>query len=265
MTAARIDLADGIVGWLYGEGETVVWLHGYTMDSSLWTECWRKLPRFRHIGIDLPGHGASRGFRPEDSLAAVAAAVVRACRDMNAEALVGMSLGSLVALQAAMVPANGLRRLVLAAPTTGGMTVEPSAQQKNIDLLRTYRRAGRGPELTRLWLSSPPDIFKSAERQPTVFEAIRNVVARHRWLELEGATMRDWSNTLQPNRALAEIAAHTLVLVGEEDMPGFRRNAHHLSRIMPRCDRHYVAGVGHLPLLEAPEICAPLLDAHLGS
>lgn len=266
--AERLDLGDGLVGWATGDGETVAWLHGYTMDSSLWAELWQRLPRFRHVGIDLPGHGASRALRPGDSLAGIAAALLAACGALNATRLVGLSLGSLVALQAALAPSNRLQRLVLAAPVIGGTTVEASAQQKNIDLLRTYRGAGRGPPrsqaLADLWLRSPPDIFKEAEGRPALFAAIRAVVERHSWQELETGIMRGWAEASQPASSLARISARTLILVGDEDMPGFRRNAHHLARLIPGCERRYLPGLGHLPLLVAPDVCAPLLEAHLG-
>ena len=255
--AERLDLGDGLVGWATGEGETVAWLHGYTMDSSLWAELWQRLPRFRHVGIDLPGHGVSRALRAGDSLAGVAAAVLSACGALNATRLVGLSLGSLVALQAALTPSNLLQRLVLAAPVVGGTTAEASAQQKNIDLLRAYKSSGRGPNLTDLWLRSPPDIFKAAERSPALFAAIRAVVGRHSWQELDTGIMRGWAEASQPAGSLARISARTLILVGDEDMPGFRRNAHQLARLIPGCERRYLPGLGHLPLLEAQR-CAPL-------
>src|SRR4029077_8416311 len=42
-----------------GSGPTVLWIHGYTLDSSLWADLWQRLPGYRHIGVDLPGHGSS--------------------------------------------------------------------------------------------------------------------------------------------------------------------------------------------------------------
>ena len=42
-----------------GSGPKVIWLHGYTLNSSVWLPLWRRLPGWTHIGIDLPGHGAS--------------------------------------------------------------------------------------------------------------------------------------------------------------------------------------------------------------
>ena len=43
-----------------GDGPAVVWIDGYTMDSTSWSELWGLLPGWRHLGIDLPGHGALR-------------------------------------------------------------------------------------------------------------------------------------------------------------------------------------------------------------
>ena len=260
--AQRIAFADGLAGWVRGEGETVVWLHGYTMDSTLWGDLWNLLPRFRHVGIDLPGHGASRRMRPGEPLDAVAQLVLDVCDSVDAHRLAGLSLGSLVALQAAIMSSRTIERLVLAAPTTGGMAVEASAQKKNIELLRTYRATGPGQALAQLWLRSPPDIFKATERLPALHQAISGVVGKHAWHELETGGMRGWADFIQPETSIRGIAAQTLILVGDDDMPGFRRNAHVLSRLIPVAKREYLPGLGHLPLLEAPQACAPLLNIH---
>lgn len=262
--AERINLDDGLVGWKWGDGDTIVWLHGYTMDSTLWMNIWSYLSKFCHVGIDLPGHGASRPMRSDESLDSVAESVLAACNSLNASRLVGLSLGSLVALQAAITSPKSIQRLVLAAPVLGGMTNEASAQQKNIDLLRTFRAVGPGQELTELWLRSPPDIFKAAERTPAVYEAIRHVVEKHKWHELKDGIMRNWADSRQSENSLTQISARTLILVGDQDMPRFRRNAHILARLIPDSTRSYLPGAGHLPLLEVPALCAPLLEAHLG-
>lgn len=259
----RIEFADGLAGWACGEGETAVWLHGYTMDSTLWGDLWNLMPRFRHIGIDLPGHGISRRMRPSEPLDAVAQLVLDACHSVRARRLIGLSLGSLVALQTAMMSRGKIERLVLAAPATGEMMVDASSSQKNMVLLRTYRSACPRSALVDLWLRSPPDIFKAAERLPSLYRAIRGVIDKHTWQELETGGMRGWADFVQFETHIRGITARTLILVGDEDMLSFRRNAHVLSRLIPGAKRECLAGLGHLTLLEAPAACAPLLNAHL--
>lgn len=261
--ADRIDLGDGLAGWVGGTGPSVVWLHGYTMNSSLWDDIWTLLPGFRHVGIDLPGHGASRPMRAAETLDDVARSVLEACRSIDATRLVALSLGNLVALQAAITSPRAIERLILAAPAIGGMPVEPAAQQRNVELQRQFRAAGPSEDLTALWMRSPPDIFKGAERLPMLHRQLRDAIGTHRWQELTTGGLRVWAECVQSASQLACISARTLILIGEDDMAGFRRNAHTLVRHIPAATRCYLPGVGHLPLLEAPRLCAPLLQTHL--
>ena len=40
------EIAPGFAARVHGEGTKVLWLHGYTLDSSSWREMWRRLPGF---------------------------------------------------------------------------------------------------------------------------------------------------------------------------------------------------------------------------
>jgi pimeloyl-ACP methyl ester carboxylesterase len=53
---------------------------------------------------------------------------------------------------------------------------------------------------------------------------------------------------------LAEIAAPTLVLVGEHDLRHVRGNARHLAATLPSARLVDLPGVAHLPHLEADEM-----------
>ena len=48
--------------------DKILWLHGYTGDSSIWGEIWSMLPGWYHIGIDLPGHGSSTPMAENSNL-----------------------------------------------------------------------------------------------------------------------------------------------------------------------------------------------------
>ena len=49
-----------------GSADKVLWVHGYTMDSSLWQPLWDELPGWHHFGIDLPFHGTSPTRKTDD-------------------------------------------------------------------------------------------------------------------------------------------------------------------------------------------------------
>lgn len=108
----------------------LVCLHGAGMDHTVWTMQTRY---FAHHGwsvlaLDLPGHGGSAGPALED-VPAMAAWVLKAVTVAGAEkfALVGHSLGALIALEAASQAGDGaLALMMLGAAAT--MPVNPALQ-----------------------------------------------------------------------------------------------------------------------------------------
>ena len=90
-----------IVYYDRGEGEAIIFLHGYLETSLVWDELITGLSgSYRTICVDLPGHGESSVYGGEHSMSFMAEAVENV---MNAEGvekamLVGHSMGGYVAL-----------------------------------------------------------------------------------------------------------------------------------------------------------------------
>lgn len=245
-----------------GTGPSVLWLHGYTMDSTLWAELWRRLPGFRHVGVDLPGHGGSPALSPDAALPSLAAQVAPLLREYDAQRLVGLSFGSMIALQLAIDLPDEVTRLSVAAPTVGGAPPEPGMRELYRELAFLHRCAGPEAAVAR-WMTSPPDIFRGTEAHPPLRARIRDVVTRHRWEELTSGAMRAVGAHRQDDAALARISARTQVLIGSADMPTFHANARRLRERLTDCRVHLIPGAGHLCLLERAESAAPLLAEHL--
>ncbi|MFG3224198.1 alpha/beta fold hydrolase [Kitasatospora sp. NPDC048194] len=247
----------------HGDGPAVLWLHGYTMDSTTWQPLWDRLPGWTHIGVDLPGHGGSAPLPPGLPLTALAGQLAEVAEETGARRLVGLSFGSMSAIQLAFQKPALVDRLVLAAPTLAGTPNEDSARVRYRQLMMLHRMVGPGEQLADLWMQPPPDIFTGTRRHPELRAALRSVVARHSWAELGNGAM----DTLTAHRHTADdlrrITARTLVVLGDEDMPAFVRNAELLRDTVPHCRLETLAETGHLPLLERPATCAPLLAAHL--
>jgi 2-succinyl-6-hydroxy-2,4-cyclohexadiene-1-carboxylate synthase len=253
---------EGLALYLSGtEGEGVLWIHGYTLDSTIWRRLWAELPGWRHAGVDLAGHGQSRSLRSDDTLTSLAGMVVRIARHHHLRHLVGLSFGGMVALQAAIEAPGTFASLTLGSPAVAGGPTDTDAATRNLQLAHLYRERGAGRWLAELWMRSPPDIFKGAARHPTLWDALVEVVGRHRWLELATNQMDQLTGPSQLSR-LTSITCPSLVLVGEDDMAVFKRCAQLLRRALPECERVYVPSAGHLGLLEAPAEVAPSLSAH---
>lgn len=131
----------------------VLFLHGAGLDHSVWTFQAR---RFAHRGrsvlaLDLPGHGRSAGA-PLASIAALAdwTVAVLGALDLAEAALVGHSMGGLVALEAAA--RLGLRARGLALIGTGArMAVHPDLlaaartdDRRAVEMILAWAFAGRG-------------------------------------------------------------------------------------------------------------------------
>lgn len=249
-----------------GSGPAVLWIHGYTMDSSIWARLWERLPGWRHIGVDLPGHGQSPPLLPGQTLAGLADQVAELCAATAARRVVGLSLGSCVALQLAADHPDLVGRLIVGAPTIAGAPSEPGTAERHreLRLLRRMapamsKRVPAGELLADLWMHSPPDIFRGTEAHPELRSRLREVIVRHRWEELATGALGSVAAAVHSDDDLRRITAATLVFCGDEDMPTFIANADRLGRVLPDCRVAPVRAAGHLCLLERPaEVTAEL-------
>jgi 2-succinyl-6-hydroxy-2,4-cyclohexadiene-1-carboxylate synthase len=259
-----VQLGDGIAARVRsGDGDAVLWIHGYTMDSSIWSDLWDRLPAWSHIGIDLPGHGASRPIRDGETLPQLARRLGSLAGRHDVRHVVALSFGTLVALQVAIEHPAALDSLVLAAPAVGGGPQDDAVGRRYVEVALAYGSLGPGPELTALWMRSPPDVFKGALAVPRVRERLRSVIDRHRWTELADGSLRTLAMNTQPREELARVDTPTLVLVGEDDLPMAKETAELLRAWLPRCTRVDLAGLGHLCLIEDPARAAAPVAEHL--
>ncbi len=108
-------MSQSVVVKVTGEGPNLVLLHGWGLNSGVWSAVLPLLSRhFRVIQVDLPGHGANRGLLPDNyDLSSLAALVSEVLPDEAI--LLGWSLGGLVAQQLALRYPNRVRALCLVA------------------------------------------------------------------------------------------------------------------------------------------------------
>ena len=243
-------------------GPVMMWVHGYTLDGTIWSALWDLLPGYRHVAVDLPGHGAAPDAGGID---ASADALVGAIRSTGARAVVGLSYGGMLALEAAIRAPDAVGRLVLGSPAVGGGPTDEEARTCHLELLRLARERGIGPWLAERWTAVPPRIFAGARRRPALFAMLKSVVDRHRWTELLDAGGNGVHELAQPADRLAAVRARTTVLIGEDDMDAFKRCGEMIRRSVGSCERRYVGGAGHLTLIEEPERCAETIAQALAA
>jgi 2-succinyl-6-hydroxy-2,4-cyclohexadiene-1-carboxylate synthase len=246
-----------------GPGEKVLWLHGYTINGSTWQPLWDLLPDWYHIGLDLPGHGAS-GPWPEDvTLPKLARRIGRLAIEEGVQHIVALSFGTMLGLQVVLEYPEAFASLTLGAPALAGGPTDPQSGVRYGQLAQLFWQRGPGPWMTELWMQSPPDIFAGAQRHPLLWESLIDVLNEHNWSELKTGRMRGLvMGYEQTADSLRQITTSTLVLVGDEEMKAFRETADILGCEIPNCQRINLPQTGHLCMLEGPQQCAPIMAAH---
>lgn len=252
----------GLAAHRQGRGEPILWLHGYTMDSTIWEDLWQLVP-FEHIGVDLPGHGSSPPLLVGETLSSVGHRLREASQAEGVRHIVGISFGGMVALAAALDAPEWYKSVLLNSPAIGGGAQDPAAQRLNLELYRLYRARGLGPWLVSRWMESPPDIFTGCRRHPILWAKLERVLTRHSWNELEDGAIQTLTLQRQPLEQLTQLTAAVLLVLGEQDLPSIKRSVELIRRALRESRRVYLPETGHLAFLEDPVTSARLICEHL--
>jgi len=228
---------------------TVVFLHGAGMDHTVWLQQSRW---FAHHGrsvlaLDLPGHGRSGGT----ALSTVAgfAEVVIAALDaagVAKAALVGHSLGSLVALETAARYAGRVRAL--------GLVGAAAKIPVNAALLGASERAI--PEAISMILSwgfGPRATFGASPTPGLSLTGLgRQVLARSRpgVLHADLTACDSYADGLESGN---RVWCPTVMVIGELDRMTPADCGHKLAHAIPDARTVDLPGTGHMIPLEAPD------------
>jgi 2-succinyl-6-hydroxy-2,4-cyclohexadiene-1-carboxylate synthase len=257
------EIQPGIAGRIEpGEGDKVLWLHGYTLDSSSWGEMWRRLPGWQHIGIDLPGHGASEPMSGEGDLRDLGRRFGEYCLREDIRHIVALSFGTITAIQIAIQYPDAFDSLVLGAPSLAGGPQDQETGAVYMKLYELYHRVGPGLEMRDLWMTAIA--WKGVEKVAGLRESLGGLVARHSWAELGGFAMRkQFTRPPHTEEDLRRIGMPVLILVGDQELPAFRQCADILARALPRSEHRVLPDTGHLCMLQSPDLSARWIEAHL--
>jgi pimeloyl-ACP methyl ester carboxylesterase len=216
--------------YVHGSGGThVAWGHQYGPSG----------PTHPAAALDLSGHGNSEDVAvgPDGAIAAYAADVAAVVRAVDADVLVGSSLGGAVVQRAVNEYALDLSALVLFG--TGARL--PVAEQLRAWLDSDFERAVEflhGPD--RLFHETDP---RTVARSREQIQAVGQRSTRRDFLACHGFDSRDW---------LADIDVPTLAACGEHDTltpPSYHEE---LAESIPYGEFAVVPDSAHLAMLERP-------------
>lgn len=231
----------------------LVLVHGFLGGSAQWDGYVDALAdRFDLIALDLPGFGANSHLPPIDSIGGYADWVIAQLRDRSIRqyALLGHSMGGMIAQEVALRDRDRVTRLVLYA--TGAIGVLPGRFEPIEDSKR--RAAEDGAEATARRIAAT--WFLHGPAAPG-YETCAAIAAKGRSDAINAGldAMQSWSG----DRRLAQIRQQTLVLWGDRDRTYPWSQIHRLWSGIPQTSLAVVPGCAHAIHAEKPKIFQDLI------
>jgi pimeloyl-ACP methyl ester carboxylesterase len=234
-----------------GNGPPVVFVHGFTLDMRMWDDQVAPLATsHRVLRYDLRGFGASsnptvgESFSHVDDLLALLDHL-----GIERAAVVGLSMGGWVAQEFALKYPDSVSAVILVDSVLGGRPWSPEASAPLESFFRLGAE-GRLDEGKAVWLAAP--IFACSRRIAPVAARLEEMVREYGCWELLN---EDPQLPLDPPAIdrLPEIAAPTLIIVGEEDILDFHEIAARFAAEIPGARTVVLPDAGHMANMDAPD------------
>jgi 3-oxoadipate enol-lactonase len=243
-----------------GTGPAVVFLHGLGMTRTGFDPQLAALAdRFRCVAWDMPGYGASPAPDGPLTFPALATAVDGLLDTLGvADAhLVGLSLGGMVALHAALEHPRRVRSLALldSSPAFGLDGTQPDA----------WRRARLAPLDEGVTPAAMAErVLRSIMAPGVADDVVAAAAASMARIPPDGLRAAvECLPTHDVRARLGEIRVPALVVVGERDEETPPTYAQALADGIAGAELAVVPGAGHIANLEAPAAVNALLRGHL--
>ncbi len=244
---------------------TVVFVHGAQHDHSVWILQSRYLAHHGYavLALDLPAHGRSGGPALE-TVEEMADWVLEVLRKFGLQrvTLVGHSMGSLIALEAAARAPGTVERIVLIA-TAYPMKVSDLL----LDAARNDER--RALEMINIWShTSVGGGFAHKPSNPGPGFCLEWSNQRLMERQAKGVLLQDFSacNAYANGSVAAQaITQPALVVLGERDAMTPARAGRALASLLRRHRVVELAGVGHAIMGEAPDALLDSMREFLGA
>lgn len=233
-----------------GQGrKTVVFVHGWTCDSTSWSSQVMALSRtFRVVTLDLPGHGRSQS--PKDgrfSMDLFARAVESVRRAVGASriVLVGHSMGTPVIRQYAREYPRRVAGLVL---VDGLVSIPPGAVAQQADEMRGQGGLKARENMIRGMFT--PDTPAPLQKQITAM-MLRPPAATAAGA-MAATISANWSDDVMAMPVLGIYADRSQLA-----------NREYMKKIFPELEYVEIPGTGHFLMMEKPKEFNRLLSAFL--
>lgn len=241
-----------------GEREPLLLVHGFAANNKNWLRLSQYLYEdFYIVAPDLPGHGDSvqdpeLSYRIPEQARRLDAIMEKL--DIEQAHVAGNSMGGAIAAVFAAEYPDRVRSLGLV--DTAGIHKHPSK-------LDRLREQGKNPLIVKTEEDYDELLDFVMEERPFIPWPISSVMAREAVANRE-INKKIFNDLLEDADTdfpaiLSEIEAPTLVLWGTEDRVIDVRNASLVADALPNSRLEILEGIGHVPMIEAPERTAELI------
>jgi pimeloyl-ACP methyl ester carboxylesterase len=218
----------------------------------------------RCVALDIPGFGDSDAPAGGFTLDSAVDGLAGALRELGhgPAAVCGHSLGGPLSLRLALRHPDTVSRLVLVGPS--GLKPAPRWQNRALKLVPVYRLLRRAPFHWEHWLLHVTPIRRAALRalveDPATVDdrtALHLVDGGRKARALQGAIEASFATGLASEAARSPVPLRAIW--GDRDRMVPPADAAILERAVPGPTVHFLAGCGHLPMVERPAAFAALL------
>ena len=237
----------------HGQGEPVIFIHGWLDDSSVWKPQVEALAGgHRAIIYDHRGHGQSdkpKGSYSIKTLANDLHALIQKL-DMDKVILVGHSMGAMTSILFALDHPDRVSRLVLA-----GATARCSFTMRAATVLRhiiPYRKFIEQAQRSGYYMPSEQLISNGLKM---AFNTPKYAVY---------ACLDEFTNKYDVRYRVSKIVVPTVIVVGEQDKNTPLAMSRFLSAEINGSILRVIAGSGHEVMVEKPEEFTQVLGEFLG-
>jgi 3-oxoadipate enol-lactonase len=234
-----------------GAGSTIVLLHGFPFNRSLWRDQVAELSaHYRVVTPDLRGHGETSVTAGPATMDEMARDIVALMDAINvSEAVVGgLSMGGYVTLSLVRMFPERVRALVL-ADTRAGADTEEAKQNREVQAQKALQE-GMAPIADAMLpkLVSPMTVAK----QPEVVARVREMIVKTNPAGA-AAALRGMAQRRDHTDFLPRVTSPTLIIVGRHDLITPVSESELMHRRIAGSQLQVIEDAGHVANLEQPK------------
>jgi pimeloyl-ACP methyl ester carboxylesterase len=252
MSSAESGYADVNDATIYyeiaGEGDPVVLVHGFTLDTRMWDDQFTEFSkRHRVIRYDVRGFG--RSSVPEEGKPYSHARDLKGLLDqlnIGKASVIGLSMGGSIAINFTLEYPEHVSSLVTVDSDLDGFRWTSDFFEWFTSLFSIARESGVRAANEAFMNGA---LFEPAMRNPLVAGRLRELIGSYSgWRFLNDDPQEGLDPS--PNTRLNEINCPTLVVVGEYDIPTFQGVAERINVEVSNSSKVAIPRVGHMSNME---------------